>query len=513
MENRDNRKDMLLTGDDRKIQLVVNNGQDEDAIDLGNVFRNMKLKKRIFAWVLVLCLTMGICAPLLLYQLSHSMLTVSSVVTLNYNVPEQNVFVPVKDLTAPDGKELDLNQISSSYVLQNAINGMYLSQPITVRNLRDNIKIERVLTEDSRRVQEVAAKMVEDKSTSAYTQVQGVEMTYENKFVVSLTNGFGDADSEKIMELTEGELRQLLNRILSTYNDYLVKTYANNKLPDDEFSVINIEELDVLDSLDLMRTATTNLYNYCKDQQTEIQEYRSWQTGRTLKDWMQTLNLQRSMRINYLYSYVYNNSIVRDQEATITNYQYQYREAQKKLDTVNENIATVKSILDTYKNDEIYVSMQESDASRTTKTTTDYYNNLIMQQAQNYQLAAEQKIIIADLTDKLESLNDTDVKRAELVDEISDELKATLDASKTIYNAIKTHMEELQKSATYTRYAEYTAAQGKEKGFLAASMKKIIIGAVLGAVIACGLWFLAALVPEFNKDRRSEQYRKGAVVK
>ena len=208
--------DILPAGNDRKIQLVVNNNPDEDSIDLGNVFRNMKLKKRIFAWVLVLCLTLGACAPLLLYQFSHSMLTVSSVVTLNYNVPVKNGYTAVKDLTAPDGKELDLNQISSSYVLQNAINGMSLSQPITVRNLRDNIKIERVLTEDSRRVQEVAAKMVEDKSNAAYNQVQGIKMTYENKFVISLTNGFGDPDSKKLVELTESELRQLLNRILST---------------------------------------------------------------------------------------------------------------------------------------------------------------------------------------------------------------------------------------------------------------------------------------------------------
>ena len=87
MENNENRKDLLPVGNDRQIQLVVNNNQEADAIDLGSVFRNMKLKKRIFAWVLVLCLTLGLCAPLLLYQFSHSMLTVSSVVTLNYSVP------------------------------------------------------------------------------------------------------------------------------------------------------------------------------------------------------------------------------------------------------------------------------------------------------------------------------------------------------------------------------------------------------------------------------------------
>ena len=513
MDSNENRTDIMPSGNDRQIHLMVNSADDENTIDLGNVFHNMKLKKRIFSWVLVLCLVAGICAPLLLYQFSHSMLTVSSVVTLDYNVPTKNGYKPVSDLTAPDGTELDLNQITSSYVLQNALNGMQLSQPVLIRNLKDNIKIERVLTEDSRRAQEVAAKMVEDKNNSAYTQVKGVEMTYTNKFVVSLTNGFGDEDDKIKTELTDGELRLLLNRILSAYNDYLVKTYANTKLPDDEFAVIDLDHLDILDNLDLMRTATTNLYNYCKSQQKAIREYRSWQTGRTLNDWMETLNLQRRVRINYLYSYVYNNSIVRDRETTITNYQYQLREAQKKLDTVNENIATVKAILDTYKNDEIFVSMQESDAAKTTKTTTDYYNDLILQQARNYEQAAEQETIIADLNDKLESLQDTDINRAEMVGNISDELRATLEASQAIYASIRAHMEELQESSFFMTYAEYTGAQGKTLNYVVANLKKIIIGVILGMVIGCGLWFMAGLIPEFSKGRKDELSGKEAAVK
>ncbi len=68
MDNNENRTDMLSTGNNRQIQLVVNSSEDEGTIDLGNVFHNMKLKKRIFAWVLVLCLVAGVCAPLLLRQ-------------------------------------------------------------------------------------------------------------------------------------------------------------------------------------------------------------------------------------------------------------------------------------------------------------------------------------------------------------------------------------------------------------------------------------------------------------
>lgn len=513
MDN-ENRTDILPADPDRQINLVVNHsGENDDAIDLGNVFHNMKLKARIFAWVLVLCLVVGICAPLLLYQVSHSMLTVSSVVTLNYKVPTKNGYKAVTDLTAPDGTKLDLNQITSSYVLQNALNGITLSQPVTIRNLKDNLRIERVLTESSRQAQEVAEKMVADKNSSAYTQVKNVEMAYENKFVVILTNGFGDEDDRIKVELTDEELRLLLDRILSAYNDYLVKTYADNKLPDDQFAVIDPDSLDILDNLDLMRTATADLISYCRGQAAEIRQYRSRQTGRTLNDWIRTLNIQRRTRINYLYSYVYNNSIVRDRETTVTNYQYQLREAQKKLDTLNDNIATVKAILDTYKNDEIYVSMQESDAARTTKTTTDYYNDLILQQAKNYRLAAEQEIIIADLNDKLDSLDKTGKQQEILLDDVSEELRAALDASRRIYSEIRAHMEEIQGSSFYNTYAEHTAAQGKTLNYLAANVKKIIIGAVLCLAIGCGLWFLAALVPEFSKDRKGEGTGKEAAAK
>ena len=43
MENNENK---LPVEKERQIQLVVNSSQDEGTIDLGNVFRNMKLKKR-----------------------------------------------------------------------------------------------------------------------------------------------------------------------------------------------------------------------------------------------------------------------------------------------------------------------------------------------------------------------------------------------------------------------------------------------------------------------------------
>ena len=518
MENQEKNRPLTIDKD-AKIQVVVNRAASANQpleIDLGRVFGRMKTKKRVYAWVLVLCMAIGVCAPLLMYQFNQPELTVSSVVTLDYDVvtpdptdPEDESKArrsPVTDLTAPDGTDLDLNQVTSSYVLQNALSGLPLSQPVSVTNLRDNIKIERILSEDSRRQQEVAASMIDDKNSAAYTQVQEIELTYDNKFVVSLTNGFGDPEARQKIHLTDDELATVLDRVLRAYNDYLVTTYLDSRLPDDEISIIDIENLDLLESLDLLRTAEENLYEYCDEKTDAMKAYRSFRTGKSLTDWMENLETVASVNIHYLYSYVYTNSIVKDKDAMVTSYQYQLRTAQNQLAEVNEKIATVKSILDSYKNDEIFVSMQESDSSKSTRTTTDYYNGLVIDQTDNYEKAATLETRIADLEGKIAALNSQ--KEQVNLDTAEAELKTAVDTTANIYQGIREHMAELFANAENTHYAEYSAAYGEGASFLSANMQKMILGAVLGAVIACVLWFMSALMPEFHRGSENDKAKE-----
>ncbi len=528
MDQNDRQEGRLTIDKDTQISVVVNTPDSgEDTIDLGNVFHNAKLKSRVFAWVLVLCMVVGLAAPLLLYLLNPPMLTASSVVTLKYDVAQENIvngrkviaYSPVQDLTAPDGSgELDLNQITSTFVLRQALEGMELSQPVTIAMLQRNISIERILTDESRWAQELAAKMVDDKNNAAYAQIQNVNIVYDNKFVVHLTNGFtpiGAQDNARKLVLEDSEVRLLLDRILRAYNDYLVLTYANVKLPNDELSVIDTENLDLLESLELLQTASDNLYDYCDQKSDAVKAYRSHKDGRSLEDWMKTIRTNREVSIDYLYSYVYNNSIVRNKNSMINRYRYQLRNAEIQRDMVKGNISTVASILENYKNDEVFVSMQESNAVKSTRTTADYYNELILQQAENYASAAKLETTIADLNDKITNLT-ADSSKATAVEtglETAEEnLKHTLAFCKGVYEGIKAHMEELIASPFYTTYAEHTEPQDTLQNFISANLKKMIVGTAAGAVIACGLWFLAALAPEFKKGRKDENEGKEAAA-
>ena len=69
MDQNERQESRLTIDKDAQINVVVNTpGDGEDTIDLGNVFHNVKLKSRVFAWVLILCMVIGLIAPLLLYQ-------------------------------------------------------------------------------------------------------------------------------------------------------------------------------------------------------------------------------------------------------------------------------------------------------------------------------------------------------------------------------------------------------------------------------------------------------------
>ena len=506
-------------GKDSQINVVLSPDMNSNGtIDLVNVFHNMNVRRRFFAWVLLLCMVMGVSAMLLVSQFTKPMATVSSLVTYDYDVieeeTEQNKKVepyPVTDLTAPDGKPLDLEQITSAYVLQQAIDMTPLSESITVEALRRNIQIQRNLTENSKRQQEVAAQMVTDKNNAAYTTVQNLQLVYENKVVVSLTNGFS-ADEESISKtvLPDGELQALLNNILNAYNDFMVLTYANKKLPDDAFSVIDTQSMDFLESLDMMRSAVDKLYEYCENQPENIRMQRSVKTGLSLDDLMETLNTVRSVNVDYLYSYVYTNSLTRDSATILTNYLYQLRLATNNRDQIQDNIATTQAILDTYKNDEIYVSMQDSDTSRSTQTTTDYYNELVLAQAENYDKLADIEVQITDINGKIANL--TNSTNTQVGIEINDELTNTLERCKQIYQMILDYMTEIFNGSASNMYAIHSTAYGKMPGFIQQNLKYVLIGLVLGAVLACGCWFMSGLITEMKRGKHFDESETEANV-
>ena len=337
------------------------------------------------------------------------------------------------------------------------------------------------------------------KNVEAYNRLESTKMEYQNRFIVSLTNGFGDEESRTIYYLKDEELSILLNRILDAYNDTLVLQYANVRLPEDKISLIDTETMDIPEILDGLSSALDSLQEYCNGQPETAKAYRSWQTGLSLEEWVDSIRTVRSVNIDYLEAFIYARGIMRDREAVALTYRYRIRTLQGELDKVNENISATDELLKSYKNNDVYVSMQESDSARTTKMTTAYYNELVLQQQANYAQAASLRTEIAETQNKLERLSSS-TQRSEVRDAEA-ELNNAMDAVRNLYTGIRTHMTEMFASPLFTTYSEHSAPQGKLDNFLKASVKKMVIGAAAGIIIACGIWFMAALIPELRHKK------------
>ena len=308
--------------------------------------------------------------------------------------------------------------------------------------------------------------------------------------------------------LSDAELRNLLNQVLQSYNDYLAKTYANMYLPADEVSIIDVDSLDIMESLDLLQSAMNSLYEYCDSKPDEIKAYRSWKDGRSLEDLEDYISTIQSVNIDYLYSYVYANSLALDRDAMLSKYQYQLRSAKQELSEINGNIATMKSIIDSYKPDVISVDNQTSDTSKTTKVTTDFYNELVLSLAEEYEKAAQKEIKIADLEDKMSAL---EVQAAQGdAASVKEELQKAVDMCAGAYKQVYDHMQEVVERPFYTSYTDFTSAQGSSIGFLGSNLKKMVLGGAVGAFLACGLWFVSAFAAELKRGSRKEDGKEEA---
>ena len=513
---RENDRPMPI-GKDAQINLVLNNPAAGGVIDMGRVMKNFKQKRRLYAWVTLLCVVAGLCASLLWHQHTGSPVSVSSVVTLCYEIPNPLLdpqknpdytsalsesdsippYVQVPDLTAPDGSELDLGKITSPYVLKQALDGVKLSRSVSLSSLANSIRIEKILSQESKRAQEIANGMIAEKSSTTYTQIQGVQLTYGNRFVVTLTDSFSGG------KLSDSELRRLLDGILDAYNAYLVDTYADHTLPVDGFSVIDPQAMDLPESLDSLRAAIADLCDYCNERPERFLAYRSWKTGASMKDLLARLEQTRDNDVDYLYASVLNNSVANDPAAARLGFQYQLRCAQARLDQVNADIENTRSVLNSYKNDEIYITMQSSGDTKSTTTTTDYYNTLVQQQADNYREAAALGISITSLEDRIARLNEAGGTADTAA--YTESLTTVLENCRRCYERILEQAVEIQSTPLFTTYLDHSSSAGGGKGILAGASRKLLLGGFAGLLIGLGLWVIAAIAPEYRAGKKQEK--------
>lgn len=492
----ENDKNILTEAEkNQKVEVFVkrDGGEDATELDLIRVFSNMGRKKGIYIWVIILFMLIGFSIPMLMTELDKETDSVSALVSFLY--PE------AKMAKAPDGSDLNIRYISSSYILQRALKKTKLTKAPSISSIEKNISVETLLTESTRQNLEVMQKVTEtSKDSRDFASVLNLNYEYDGKYIITLTNGFSNNGSEKKMFLSGNELSALLNNIVETYNEYFFTTYSNMILPDNNLDSINNTELDYIERLDEIVNLFKSLSAYCTDKnKKEYLTYRSKKDGLSFADLNDCIKLMKDIDVDYLYSYIFTNNITTGRQATKIKYEYNLNNTEREYNAVLASIANNASLISEYKNDNIAVSIAEEGANKVSSTVTNYYNSLIMNQAEYYERKAELGEQIANLNYKITGFSTTN-KDSSQIDYMEQEIKKLENSCKTIYELTKEHAEEIIESASYKNsYISFIGAQYDGNSlFNAETIKKLLIGMIAGILLAVFIWGMDGLIEEMK---------------
>ena len=480
---------MELKDNGQKVEVIVNHqGELDGEISLAKVFSNMAKKKKIYLRVLAILLILGLILPMLLAELNTKAPSTQAVVQQKYMDYDPETDMEV----APQPVKF------SSYVLQEALNNTQLSSKVSITNLESNLRIEQLLTAETRQRLEILERQV-DAQGSAIGQATTIKLDYDNTFIVTLANGFGSPDARSKTYLSTSEIQDLLNNIIKAYDTQIYKNRTDFALPESNLESLESNGLDFLENLDIIKTSLTSLKNYCDSKAELYPDYRSAATGLSFKDLSDTIATINDIDINYLYSYIMYNGITKDQATLINKYNYTLRTARLDLADVNSRIEGNDKIIENYKNQSISVIGGDDQSGKSLSITTEYYNKLVLAQTELFDRKAELESQISDLENKIKVFGESASSKE--VEAVKKEYERVYKDAVAVQTLVLDQAEELLDSDTIKNsYIVSTTAQSEAVSFFSSrNIKKAVLGGIAGAVIAVAVWFVAGFAAELKK--------------
>ena len=490
------KKEPEALGDSKKIDLYINNSQEEEqGISIMNILSNMKRRFHYYVFVLIVGVLIGFFVPSLMYNLKDRKETAIALVGLDYKGAEEG--------KAPDGADLDISYLKSSYIIQNALNNVTLSTPVSVAQVQSNLKITGVLTDETKQQQEIIDKLLAERNSEYGRLITQFTLKYRAQYMVSVGNIFYSGSSKTV--LSNSDLSRLLNSITASYADYFVETYQDKNLPENRIAAVDVDKLDYLDILDQINSSLDYLEDYCETREEFIPDFRSTD-GLSFEDLIETIDDTRREAVENSYAYVYLYNVSKNRDVQLTNYRYQKREAQLKLDEVTESIATVQTAINDYKPDTVVISRPDGNPPIEAQVTSDYYNELVLRLADlNEEKSALQERITV-LTNRISKLEGTPATD-EQVAEADRRVNNAVVKAQAIYELIYNNSNELLNSNAYkNRYMHSITTFESEN--VSGYAKLAFIGAGIGLAAGLLIWAADGLIIEIRNVNRKNKEAK-----
>lgn len=483
--------------DSKKIDLFINNQEDqEQGISIMNVFSTLGKRFHLYLWVMIIGLLAGLLVPTFIYTFKDKKDSAVAILGLDYANAEEGL--------APDGSKLDISNIKSSYVVENALNKVTLSKKVTTAQVQSNLVITGILTDETKQTIDILDDLKEAKNNDYSKILQSLELKYRAQYIISISSTFKDGNNK--FKLPSEDLSKLLNAITTSYSEYFIETYQKQDLPGNYLEAINAEALDYLDILDDISGALIDLESYCYNHANTVPNFRSTD-GVSFSDLASQIAMFRNGQIDYIYSYVYLNNVSKNKDLQITRYEYQLRQADLDMQEIDANITDLQAAINTYQFSITKVPAPDGTSWTEIEVKDDEYNALVNRLTALNEKKSALKERIDIINERINILRGTDATPEQKAN-AEKYVANALETAKQLYTLVNKNAKELFASNAYQNKYMHTIVTSDTEKF-SDNLKLFLIGAGAGLGLGLIMWVADAFIIEFKEVKRVNDSREG----
>ena len=293
------------------------------------------LKKNILQ-IIALSLVVGVLSGIVV----TNMQTYTCTLGFKYNHKE------AQEGLAPDGEsKLNPYEIQNPVVIKAALENFGVEEndnTLSVKGIRQNISINKVVTELDKEVSESAALLGEKYDVAA--------TEYEMKFTydASLGDEFGP---------------KMFSNIIKEYDEFLLAKYYHKKTIEDFAKVIKDSDADYIVIAEAMSDSIDGIISSLEELAGYYPDYRSLATGYTFTDLAELYSNLREIQYAKYYGNVRGGNLAKDREMVVKSYQTKVKDLTEEYN-LNSEIAEkykaeIATFYDSYKQAGLYSQAEQ----------------------------------------------------------------------------------------------------------------------------------------------------------
>lgn len=291
------------------------------------------------------------------------------------------------------------------------------------------------------------------------------------------------------------EAADVLNNILTQYEEYFYSIYGYNASIESAVRAIDYNDYDYTEAIEVVDSSLKSLKNYIESlSETDNTRFTSKETGYTFSDLSEAIDTIRSENIGWISSYIVTNNVTKDKNNLKNYYQFKIENLTRQKEESEEQLHVIENLVSEYvKTNTVVLGVGDDSKEYSYSQGSETYDDLVNRKVQfqtsvsNYE---EEIKLYKDRISKLSSAKSSEGHN-ETVDGYFESLDAEVENLLDIIN--KTATEFYTTVDLLNAYQIITPANGSMTSYFVSVMNSIQ-DSLSYELIVLALYFLAALI-------------------